>query len=485
MRTLAFTPLFVAGCAAQVATGPALIDRSTWVRSPMPASSELRVRSGAATRELRLPNGLRVVVVEHHRRPIVVASLLFPRGAAHEPAKTAGSTFLAIALLGDFRETDEDGKRLVDEHSLRRQVAEAGGTYRSMVSSDYSGLEIRGFSKDAPTYLQLLASAVLNPRHGIASFAGRRGAMMDVAEDVESTEGDVFEELLIQRSFGERHPYSAPTYGTMQSLEELMLDDVIEHQRRVLTPEGTTLLVVGDVNAAQTIGAITTAFGKWSGKVPKLSPIPPPEVPKKESVGFIERSPSTTLSVCASRPLSDVGSKDVALEVLAAAVGGVSGPLSRTLREEHGLTYDANAAILRRRYAQAFVACTRLRADAGGKGLQLMRDQFEELRRSGPSAEAIRRAKATLRAEALQADDTVQRSLPRWQSIVVGAASDLSSSARLEAIERVSPEELRALSAQVFDPSTIRWLLSGERSRAVQAVEAAELGTLKALRIQR
>src|SRR3954452_16135536 len=46
-----------------------------------------------------LPNGMQVVVVEHHEQPIVTLRLLIRAGAASDPAKKQGVAVLTSALL--------------------------------------------------------------------------------------------------------------------------------------------------------------------------------------------------------------------------------------------------------------------------------------------------------------------------------------------------------------------------------------------------
>src|SRR5688572_17867822 len=66
-----------------------------WTRSAPPPPAPPSSVSAPPVRELTLPGGLRVVVVEHRRRPLVSVRLFFKDGAAADPAASAGATAIA------------------------------------------------------------------------------------------------------------------------------------------------------------------------------------------------------------------------------------------------------------------------------------------------------------------------------------------------------------------------------------------------------
>jgi len=71
------TPTSTATATSTLAPAPA----DPWRPTPPPPAAPRSAPTPPAARELMLPNGLRVVAVEHHARPVVVMTLLWPRGA--------------------------------------------------------------------------------------------------------------------------------------------------------------------------------------------------------------------------------------------------------------------------------------------------------------------------------------------------------------------------------------------------------------------
>jgi predicted Zn-dependent peptidase len=419
-----------------------------------------------------------VVVVEHHRRPLVFIDLVLARGALSDPPNAAGATALAVQIASDYHEVSETGRELVEEKSLRRQAVDLGGAAHFESAAEFSVASLSGYAVDTPAYLSLLADAMTNPRQGDHSFKGRRDAFLDAIELLRPSDPAALERMVAEAAFGAGHPYARSEIGTRASLEALGLEDVVEQQRAVLVPEGATLLVVGDVDAAKVMAAARAAFKGWSGRrlpTPEVSaPLPPRS---RQPVGFLPREPASTLLVCATRALGDLRASDEALEVLAAILGqGAGSRLQTALRERGELTYSASALIVYRRQARALLACSPLQAERASEGLRLFGAALEAMRTGRPGDAEVARARA-LRLARLEAawDDALQIRQAWLEAIAMGAERP-SLERRRSDLERVTADEVARLAREVLRPAALRWVVSGDRKAAALASEANGLG---------
>jgi zinc protease len=184
--------------------------------------------------------------------------------------------------------------------------------------------------------------------------------------------------------------------------------------------------------------------------------------------------------VCATRPRAERRAADATLDLLAAVLGqGTQSRLSAALRDGSGLTYGAEAEIVKRRYARALLACSRLRADRAGEGIRLFREVLASARTTPPSREELERAKAIRLAELDAAYDDAAGIAEVWEeAIAQGRGHPRLDEERAE-LQSVTAEAVQALAQQVLRPETIRWILSGDPRAATAAVEANQLGTLR------
>jgi zinc protease len=469
-----------AGASPTVATQPAA-SAGAWMANPPPPPLAKPVPAVPAWSELELPNGLRIVAIERHGRPVVIVRLLLARGALTDPPLAAGATYLAVKLAADFHEKSESGEELLEEKSLRRKVNELGGAASFEVASDDSVAGVSGYAQDVGKYLRMLADAVQVRRHGAQSFSERRDLLLDTVEDMESSDPLAFQRVLTEAAFGPGHPYSRSVIGTIASLTPLGIEEVVAQQDQIFVPRGATLLVVGDVRADAVLADARKAFSAWRGRSTPLPSVPAVSVPVgNQAVGFLKRRPASTLVVCATRPLAERRAADATLDLLAAVLGqGTQSRLSAALRDGSGLTYGAEAEIVKRRYARALLACSRLRADRAGEGIRLFREVLASARTTPPSREELERAKAIRLAELDAAYDDAAGIAEVWEeAIAQGRGHPRLDEERAE-LQSVTAEAVQALAQQVLRPETIRWILSGDPRAATAAVEANQLGTLR------
>lgn len=492
-RWLAALGVLVAGCGAPARSvrvaDPAPTPAPVAAAAPRPRMPLPRLPAPAAAvrpplpaaREATLGSGLRVVVIEHHRRPVLGVYLVLPGGSASDPHGSAGATRLALLLAGDLHERSATGEELVDEKSFRRQVADLGGAAALVTTADVSLIAFEGYPQDAKAYFQLLADALIHPRHGQESFTERRNQALDALEDVEAADPEALQRAIREAAFGPGQPYARSELGTVRDLSRLGLEDVMARQRELLVPGGATLLVVGDVQADPVLAEAATAFRRWVGSAPRPVQEAAPR-PPQAGVTFIRRQPASTLMACAARDLGDVRAGDAELEVLSAVLGGgARSRLMMSLREQQGLTYTATAELVRYRRARAFLACAPLSGARAGQGVRLFRQTLENLRDGPPDEDELVRARALLQAErdaALEDADGLAR---LWVDALARGLRAPPIDAERDAVERVTAADVQRAARSVLRPGAVRWILSGDTVAAGSAASANGLGPLRQL----
>lgn len=478
-------PATEAPAAAPMASSPAQPPPpAPWVRTPLPRPLARHESAAPAVTRRVMENGLRIVVVEHHRRPVVTVNFVFPHGALSDPPDNAGITFMAVHLASDFYESMGVNDNPGDERSFRRRVLDLGGTARFQVESDGSLIQIAGYAQDAPAYVVMMKDAVRKLRHGARSFVARRAAALDAFEDIESEDPEALSQVVAQAAFGSDHPYARSLIGTTGSLNEMELQEVMDHQHLVFSPAGATLLVVGDVKPGPVFAATQTVFENWEGGNAPVPAVPPPALPRNpREIQFLDRHTASTLLTCATRPLPEVAGTNAALRVLVAVLGqGVENRLNAALREENGITYGAYAEIVRRRQASALIACSALQGSRADLGVRLFRGVLESMRARPATDDEVRRAKALLLAELDSSWDDVNRVTHSWlTALTLGNGTPRIEQERAE-IEKVTVKDVGKLAGTLFRLKTFRWVVSGERKAAVHAFEESGFGKLHAFK---
>ena len=219
------------------------------------------------THEFFLDNGLKVIVREDHRAPVVVSQLWYKVGSSYE---TAGQTGLSHALEHMMFK----GSRKLDAGEASRILRELGAEENAFTSDDYTA------------YYQVLA----RDRLGVALEleADRMGSLRLPPEEF-SREIEVIKEerrlrvddqpnsKAMELFSAMAHPasgYHTPTIGWMADLERMKVEELRHWYEAWYVPNNATLVVVGDVTADEVKGLAQRYFGA----IPKRA-TPPAKLP--------------------------------------------------------------------------------------------------------------------------------------------------------------------------------------------------------------
>src|SRR2546423_11146116 len=125
-------------------------------RGRRPAPLPPRALTLPVSVETALPNGLRVVVVEQARLPLVSFRLAFRTGDAFDPPELPGLADLMTNML-------VEGTESRTSRQIAEETARYGATLSAGAASDYTTLAASSLSFVADQVLELLADVSLRP----------------------------------------------------------------------------------------------------------------------------------------------------------------------------------------------------------------------------------------------------------------------------------------------------------------------------------
>lgn len=219
------------------------------------------------THEFTLDNGLKVIVREDHRAPVVVSQVWYKVGSSYE---TPGQTGLSHAL----------------EHMMFKGSNKLGPGEASRILRDLGAEENAFTSDDYTAYYQVLA----RDRLGVAlELEADRMASLRLPPEEFSREIEVIKEERRLRTDDQpnakafelfsamAHPasgYHTPTIGWMADLERMKVEELRHWYEAWYVPNNATLVVVGDVTADE----VKSLAQRYFGAIPKRA-TPPAKLP--------------------------------------------------------------------------------------------------------------------------------------------------------------------------------------------------------------
>jgi len=336
-----------------------------------------------------LENGLRVVVVEDHRWPVVALGLRVGAGALRDPAGKTGLGELTAGLLAAGTAT-RSAAQIADALSAM------GASYSALAWWDATDLLLQVLSSDRAAAIELLADLALRPAFAPAAIDAAREQSLQLV-GLQATSADrVASDALAHLLYGDGR-LGWPRAGTPTSLRGLGRDDVVRFHRDNYVGKNTTLVVVGDVRAADLRTEIARAFGAMpAGAVPPALTEPRP-AGRETRVLVIDWPGAERAWISCGHVGLDRRSVDYDAVLLNNEVlGGLAGNsrLGLQLRDKRALVDDVYAHLLALSVPGPLVLRTATRPDSAYQTIAAALAEIERLRVSGPSAKELRDAKA-------------------------------------------------------------------------------------------
>ncbi|MCX7089570.1 MAG: pitrilysin family protein [Methylococcales bacterium] len=289
-----------------------------------------------------LTNGLKVLVKEDHRSPVVVSQVWYKVGSSYEPGGITGSSHMLEHMM--FKGTD---KHPAGEFS--RIIAENGGDENAFTGRDYTAYFQTMEKSRLPVSFELEADRM----RGLHLLPEELVKELEVVHEERRMRTDdkpraKTEEHFMAMAFS-NSPYKHPVIGWPADIENYKVADLQAWYQRWYAPNNATLVVIGDVQAAEVFTLAQQYFGEL--KASELTPLKP----QTEIVQLGERR--MTIKLPAQLPYLMMGYKvptlknavnpdeAYALEVLAGVLdGGNSARLSSKLVRGKQLAVTASAA---------------------------------------------------------------------------------------------------------------------------------------------
>jgi zinc protease len=214
------------------------------------------VTESAGVREYRLPNGLKVLLVENRVAPVVTFLVLYRVGSRNEAVGHTGATHLLEHMMFKGTPTFNKEQRTQIAATLQKIGADFNATtwydrtnYFETVPSDKLALAI-----------QLEADRM---RNSFIADADRQLEMTVVRNELERGQNEpvmVLDEAVYATAFRE-HPYHHPTIGWRADVERVPTARLREFYDTFYHPNNATAIMVGDFDEREALTLIVKYFG--------------------------------------------------------------------------------------------------------------------------------------------------------------------------------------------------------------------------------
>ena len=403
--------------------------------------------AAGAVHEYKLDNGLKLIVKEDHRAPVMVSQVWYKVGSSYEHDGITGVSHVLEHMM--FK-----GTSAYPAGEFSRIIAENGGSENAFTSRDYTAYFQTMETSRLAVSFELEADRMRNLTLPEQEFLKEVRVVMEerrmrTEDNPQSLTYELFNATAYVSS-----PYRIPVIGWMDDLESMQVEDLRAWYRTWYAPNNATVVVVGDVDPDQVYTLAKQYFGPL--KPSEIEPAKPRREVKQRGSKRIE------VEAPAELPYLIMGYKvpvvpgaapeqlwePYALDVLAGVLdGGTGARLASELVRGEAVAASAGAGYdgYDRMQSLFLLSGTPANGHTMEQLEQALLAQIQRLHEERVANDELERVKAQIRASKVYEQDSIF-----YQAMQIGILEtvglDWGEMERYhERIDAVTPEQVQAV----------------------------------------
>lgn len=436
------------------------------IGAPSPAAP--RAFTPPTTAELRLSNGMRVIVAPRHGVPLIGAQLLFNVGAASDPMAQIGQSYLAASLLSYGPEESSSDR-------FAAALDAIGARFGGGASYDAISAGISAVTHLFPESLKLCNQAIRTPAFTQEDLNRVRTRTLSDLR-VAYGSANALSRIAASRAFYGNLPYGQPVSGVPESLEGLTREAIVRLARTRLRPETATVVFSGDIEKERAFEMAEQAYGTWQGPsyvaIDKAPALFEESALRRGRVIVIDLPDSGRSSVIVGRvAISRRNPRYSEGLVTMGLLSGYSGRLNHEVRVKRGLSYGASAQMQARREPGPFYASTLVDHAKVAETIDVILDVIGSVAAKPPTELELAPRKAMLRGSFGRALESVGGLASSLAELALNDLPLTEYSEYLERIDAVTPKQVANFARDyLLEKPTI--VVVGDASIIVPALSA-------------
>ena len=443
---------------------------SSFDRSVMPVAGEAPVVDVPDYWEAELANGIEVLGVTSTETPTVTLTIGMDGGMLLDPEGKSGTAYLTALLM------NETTKNYSNEE-LASELAKLGSAIRFSTAGRYSQIYVSTLTKHLDETLALLKEKLFNPAFNEEDFARMKERVIQGLQQQAKTPSSLARRARDLILFGDENRVSLPDEGTLETVQNITLNDVKSFYANYYSPDKASIVAVGNLSKQSMVNTLDF-IGQWQGKTYEFADYS--EFPKyDENQIFLIDSPEAVQSVVyivdRSLPFDATGDHFKSRLMNFPLGGAFNSRINLNLREDKGFTYGANSGFVGGKTLGWFEVSTDLTAVNTGEGITEILKEINRYRTEGVTEEeiAFMRNAFTL-SDALEFETPTSKARFLRQLLSYGLEKGYREE-QLDIINHIDKKTIDALAKQYLNLDKMQIIVVGDKAKILPQLNALSM----------
>lgn len=413
-----------------------------------------------AYEELKLDNGLQIILVKDSSLPYFSLQMLVKAGGVNDPESKTGLANMAAKLLS---KSTKKHKAL----EIADIIGQMGAEFGASVEEDYTYIAASSLSEEKTKLIEIFSEIVTSPTFEESEIKRMKKQVVSGIKSVADSPPS-FANIIYSSFIYGPHPYGRNQIGTIRDVNSIKRKDLMDFYEKFYSPNNSLLAITGDFND-NIIQDITKAFTSWK----------PSQVPQKEFPLFPQIS-GVNIKLISKDDLAQsqirIGHKAIKrtnpdfLKLRLASIilgGGFSSRLMSRVRKERGLTYGISSYFGAEKDFGAFTVSTFTRHDKVGETVSETLAVLNKFKEEGVTEKELNSAKALAKGTFPRAIETAESFSRNLLLLRFYNISDTYLSDYYKNINKITLSEVNEAIKKYLNPSNLKILVYAPENQTI------------------
>ncbi|TXC77026.1 insulinase family protein [Luteibaculum oceani] len=429
----------------------AQVDRS---KAPAPGPAP-KIQIGESE-TFTLENGLKVILVENHKRPVISYSLTLDYVPFME-GEIAGNASLAGSLL-------RAGTTSKNKEQIDKSIDFIGANFSTYATGFYAS----SLTKHTDKLLGIVSDVLLNPTFPKDQLEAEKKKTISGIQAGKEDPNAIMSNVSKALRYGKDHPYGE--IETEETVANVSVESCKEFYNTYFRPNIAYLVIVGDITKAEAEKKVKKYFGAWQQAEVPMAVMPEVKGPEGTQVCFVPKTGAVQSVINVTYPVDlKPGAPDaIPSSVMNNILGGgvFSGRLMQNLREDKAYTYGARSSLSTDQYVGSFTAFASVRNEVTDSSVTEFLYELDRLTKEPVSKDDLSLVKNSMNgsfARALESPQTVANFALNIERYKLPKDYYANYLARLSS---VSIEEVKQMAQKYIKPNNSLVIVVGNKDVA-------------------
>ncbi len=403
-------------------------------------------------KEIKLSNGLRVLLVDDKTLPYTTYSMMIKAGAAHDPVNMPGLSHFVAEMINK-------GTPKLNATQIADAFGAIGAQYDADTDYDFTQINASGLSQYSDELLEVYATVITNASFSKEEIKRLKRQVLDAIKKTTEEPGS-FTSLAYQDYLYSEHPYSHAVMGRRKGISMVEQKNVVKHFRQYYRPNNAILAVIGNYSN-DIVDKLEKHFGTWKEKeVPQLAFPNLPQI-QGHQIRIVDKGDLVQSEIRIGHFGIRRDNPDFQKLRLANTIfgGGFASRLMQEVRVRSGLTYGISSGFDARKDSGPFTITTFTRNEKVGETVKKTLQELERFRSQGATDEEVKDAKAFMIGSFPRAIETAEKLANNLMVLRLYGIDDNYLEDFVDNVQKISTSDVNQAIRNYLKPDSLKILV--------------------------